>query len=251
VPVATRPTRRSGSTGTHPRNAADRRRLIVSVLLAGSLVIGFASMAGVACSSSEQAPVGQHASAAPAVHHGRQAEADVQTVADALAKSSETTYTAVYTTAGGQAVSVAQSPPLHAYRGQSASYILSPNDAYLCPASGKCRHLPGDDSLTPSQLRSIGEAFGDTFIPAEAAVARMQAVVAEPDARTGRATQQIAGAGADCVAVTGSVSLTGCVNEAGVLVYYAGTSEGGKPVRYQLTSFSETVATDAFTAPSS
>jgi hypothetical protein len=213
---------------------------MVAALLAGALALGGIGAVGVAC-----APASQPRATNQAVQ-------DVQALLDSLIRARNTTYTAAYATQSGVAVVVAQAPPRYAYQGGSGAYLLTPDVAYLCrQAPPGCQPSPGADAVSPSQARAISAALGGVFLPVEAVAAQMSAVAAQPGTRTSRASRSVAGAPAECVAAVPSAGpgLLACVNSAGILVFFAGTSEEGATVRMELQRFSPTVAPDAFKPP--
>jgi hypothetical protein len=233
----------SGPTEPIAKPSRDRRHVVVAALLAGCLVLGFAGIAGVACSPRAGGPTSD----------GRaQASRDVEALVVEFSRGQEANYTAEYAATDGTAVTVAQAPPRHSYQNMNITYILTPDDAYLChPAPSRCQRAPGADELSGSQVKAIADAFAGVFIAPEAAIARLTSLVDEPGVRVGRAQRSVAGGPADCVAVRGPGGpvQTACVNPAGVLVHFDGTSEAGYPVRVELHSFTATVAPESFDPP--
>lgn len=234
-----------------PRPAGPVRRRVAAAVLAGALALGAAGTIIASCGPSKQSSNAQ-SNTQSNTHRGAGAVQDVQRLLDGLAGARDSTYTAVYATAGGAAVVVAQAPPQYAYQGGAAAYLLAPESAYLCrTAPPGCQPSPGADGVSPSQARAISAALGGGFLPVEAVAARMAAVVAQPGARATRAQRTVAGGPAECVAVVPAVGsgLLACVNGAGILVFFAGTAEAGNPVHMELQRFSATVAPHAFEPP--
>ncbi len=216
------------------------------MILSVSVVTGFAGYAGSACSPAAQRTSAPAASAPP-THTGDQARADVQAIVDKLGTSADTTYTAEYALLDGNAVTVSQAPPRHAYRGLGVTYLLSPDEAVWCTGDPvKCASAPGADTVSPASSKAIASAFGGRFATPEDVAARLAGVVNQPASRTGRGARTIGGVPADCVAVTASgVSpQTACVTASGVLAYFAADS-----VRVELHAYRPSVPDGAFTPP--
>ena len=225
--------------------------MLVALALAVALVLGFAGLASVAC--------GPHTTRTTATPPNptdarKVANDGIQALTETLASSQDTTYTAEYATAAGTSVTVVQAPPRRAYRGMDVTYVLNPDDAYLC-RSTRCQRAPGADTVSPAQAVAIGAAFRGEFIAPEAAIARLAAVASEADpahpVRAVRGQRVFATGPADCVAVSGAAGRveTACVSPAGVLVFFDGTSESGGAVRIELRRFSATAAPDALDPP--
>ena len=221
----------------------DRRRIIVAAILSISVVTGFAGFAGSACSPSSLR-TSNAASPAPSTHTGDQARQDVQAIVDQLTAGADTTYTAEYALLDGNAVTVSQAPPRHAYRGLGVTYLLSPDEAVVCGGDPvRCQSAPGDDMVSPASSKAVNAAFGGRFATPEDVAARLAAVVNQPASRTGRGSRTIGGGPADCVAVTASgiSPQTACVTAAGVLAYFAAGS-----MRIELHAYRASVTPDAF-----
>jgi hypothetical protein len=226
----------------------DRRRIIVAVILSVSVVTGFAGYAGSACSPAARRTSAPAASAPPA-HTGDQARADVQAIVDKLETAADTTYTAEYALLDGNAVTVSQAPPRHAYRGLGVTFLLSPDESVWCTGTPvKCASAPGADTVSPASSKAIASAFGGRFATPEDVAARLAGVVSQPAPRTGRGVRTIGGAQVDCVAVTASgVSPeTACVTAAGVLAYFAAGD-----LRVELHAVRPSVPDGAFAPPAS
>jgi hypothetical protein len=224
----------------------DRRRIVVAVILSVSVVTGFAGYAGSACTPAAlrtSAP----AATAPPTHTGDQARADVQAILDKLSAAADTTYTAEYALLDGNAVTVSQQPPLHAYRGLGVTYLLSPDQAVACTGDPvTCATAPGADTVSPASSRAIAAAFGGRFATPEDVAARLAGVVNQPASRSGRGVRTIGDVQADCVAVTASgiSPQTACVTASGILAYFAAGS-----VRVELHAYRPSVPLGAFTPP--
>jgi hypothetical protein len=224
----------------------DRRRIIVAVILSVSVVTGFAGFAGSACSPSAVRSSSTAASGPP-THTGDQARQDVQAIIDKLGAAADTTYTAEYALLDGNAVTVSQAPPLHAYRGLGVTYLLSPDESTVCTGDPvKCAVAPGADTVSPASSKAITTAFGGRFATPEDVAARLAAVVNQPASRTGRGSRTIGGGTVDCVAVTASgiSPQTACVTPSGVLAYFAAGS-----VRVELHAYRPSVPAGAFSPP--
>jgi hypothetical protein len=224
----------------------DRRRIIVAVILSVSVVTGFAGFAGSACSPSAVRSSSTAASGPP-THAGDQARQDVQAIVDKLSAGADSTYTAEYALLDGNAVTVSQAPPRHAYRGLGITYLLSPDESTVCTGDPvKCDSAPGSDTVSPASSKAITTAFGGRFATPEDVAARLAGVVSQPASRTGRGSRVIGGGLVDCVAVTASgVSpQTACVTPSGVLAYFAAGS-----MRVELHALRPMVPASAFSAP--
>jgi hypothetical protein len=227
----------------------DRRRIVVAAILSISVVTGFAGFAGSACSPAAlRTSTAASPMSAPPAHTGEQARADVQAIIDKLTATADTTYTAEYALLDGNAVTVSQAPPRHAYRGLGVTYLLSPDEALLCGGDPvKCQSAPGADTVSPASFRAVNAAFGGRFVTPEDVAARLANVVNQPASRTGRGARTIGGGPADCVAVTASgiSPQTACVTASGVLAYFAAGA-----VRIELHAYRPAVLPNAFASPS-
>jgi hypothetical protein len=217
---------------------SDTRRVVVAAVLAAALVLGVAGVASVACVS-RSTP--QSATANPA----RQA---VQALADALAGSADTSYSADYAIADGTLVTMNQAPPRRKYSSGRSVYLLTPDDEYRCSATG-CEHSPGADALSAGHTAAISALFPGGFVPPESVVALLAAEAERRGARAGRGARTIDGISADCVAVSaGGRTQAACVNASGILVAFDGFV-GAAPIKMFLRRYSADVAPDAFTPP--
>jgi hypothetical protein len=257
VPVATTP--KPQPTRPLPKRF-DRRRVLVAAVLVATVVAGFAGIAGTACSPASLRRAATDASTSNA-HTGDEARRDIQAVVDKLAAGQNATYTAQYAMLDGSAVSVAQAPPRHAYRGLGVTFLLSPDEATVCSGTPlTCASAPGADSLSPAQVRAVGAAFQGRFVTTEYVLGRLAWVASQPAARTGRGSRTIGGGPADCVAATASgvPPQTACVTASGLLAYFAGTAQAvpgasapAATIRLELHAATPSVAADAFTVPAS
>jgi hypothetical protein len=257
VPVATETDRRP--TRPLPKHY-DRRRILVAAMLVAAVVAGFAGIAGTACSPDSLRQAATTATTpAGSAHVGDQAKQDIQAIVDRLSAGLDAAYTAQYAMLDGNAVTVTQAPPRHAYRGLGVTFLLSPDLAMVCSGTPvRCERAPGADSLSPSQVRAVSAAFMGRFVTTEYVIGRLISVGGQPAVRTGRGSRTIGGGPADCVAATASgvPPQTACVTATGALAYFAGTaptvggaSPGTVTIRLELHAYTSAVAPDAFTPP--
>ncbi|MGI5181622.1 hypothetical protein ACQEVZ_35500 [Dactylosporangium sp. CA-152071] len=229
-----------------------QKKALVSAVLAGALTLGFAGMMAKSCG----APVQEQAEAAnPALEL-------VDSLASRLVLGLQTDATIQYQTAAGAGVVVSQSMPRRAYRGFGVTYIATPDGTYLCrnvtpspsPKAKKspqpvpqCDEGPGADTMSPSQARDISDAFGGEFMAPEAAMGRLATIARGEEVRTGTSKH----GDAQCVSVTarGIRTETACVNPAGLLAYFEGTTDAGKYTQLTLQYTTPSVSDEAFLPP--
>lgn len=229
-----------------------QKKALLSAVVAGALTLGFAGMMAKSCS----APVKEQAEAAnPALEL-------VDSLASRVVLGLETDATIQYQTASGAAVIVSQSTPRRAYRGGGVTYISTPDGTYLCrtvtpsPAPkakkgpqpvAQCDEGPGADVMSPSQAKAISEAFGGEFMAPEAAMGRLATIAQGEEVRTGTSKR----GDAQCVSVTakGIRTETACVNPAGLLAYFDGTTDAGKHAQLTLQYTTPSVSDEAFLPP--
>ncbi|MDG6102414.1 hypothetical protein Daura_43195 [Dactylosporangium aurantiacum] len=231
-----------------------QKKALLSAVVAGALTLGFAGMMARSCG----APVKERAEAAnPALEL-------VDSLASRLVLGLQTDATIQYSTAGGATVIVSQSAPRRAYRGAGVTYISTPDGTYLCravtpspspPAKARkspqpvvrCDEGPGVDAMSPTQARAISEAFGGEFMAPEAAMGRLATIARGEDVRTGTSKR----GDAQCVSVTalGIRTETACVNPAGLLAYFDGTTDAGRYTQLTLQYTTPSVSDEAFLPP--
>lgn len=234
-----------------PRN--NPKKALVSAIAAGALTLGFAGMLAKSC----DAPVQQHAEPAnPALEL-------VDKLASRLVLSLDTDATMQYSTPSGAVIIVSQSTPRRAYRSGGVTYISTPDGTYLCttapapsPAKGRkpaepavsCTEGPGVDTMSPAQAKAISAAFGGEFLAPEAALGRLATIAKGEGVRTGTSTR----GDAQCVSVTatGIRTETACVNPAGLLAYFEGTTDAGATTQLVLQYTTPSVTDEAFVPPS-
>ncbi|MGI5237079.1 hypothetical protein [Dactylosporangium sp. CA-139066] len=234
-----------------PRN--NPKKALVSALVAGALTVGFAGMMAKSCG----------APAKPQAAPANEALEMVDALASRLVLGLDSDATLQYATPSGTIVTVSQSSPRRAYRSGTVTYIATPDGTYLCvagpvpsPAKGQkkpstvpvtCRTGPGADTMSPTEAKSISEAFGGEFMAPEAAVGRL-ATIAQGDAPHAGASKR---GDAQCVSVTanGIRTETACVNPAGMLAYFQGTSDAGKQTELILQYTTPSVSDEAFQPP--
>lgn len=223
------------------RTAYGRKRILTAIVLAGSLVAGFAGIVGTACSPQKATSQADTAALRP--------DTVALALGDAISRGAELSYTAVYSTTSGASVTVSQEPPKRAYRSATVTYLLDPDVAYLCRTT-VCERADGADQLPPAHGRAISAAFGD-FVTPEGAVAVLDALLNQPAARVVKAQRTVGTGTVDCVVVSVDTThnQTVCFSPTGVLVYFDGLTEAGAPVRIQLTSYATTPASSSFAPP--
>ena len=224
------------------RTAYGRKRVLVAIVLAGSLVSGVAGIAGVACAP--RSAVGQAGAGA------LRPDTVALALGDAISRGADLTYAAVYGTASGATVAVTQEAPRRAYRGASITYLLDPDVAYLC-RSAVCERAPGADQLPPSHARAISAAFGGDFITPEGAVAVLDGLLNQPSVHAVKARRTVGSGMVDCVVVEvdPTHNQTVCFSPTGILVYFDGRTEAGAPVRIELRTYATTAAASSFAPP--
>jgi hypothetical protein len=101
--------------------------------------------------------------------------------------------------------------------------------------------------MSPTEAKTISEAFGGEFMAPEAAVGRL-ATIAQGDAPHAGVSKR---GDAQCVSVTanGIRTETACINPAGQLAYFQGTSDAGKKTELILQYTTPSVSDEAFLAP--
>ncbi|WP_426506627.1 hypothetical protein ACPPVO_51660 [Dactylosporangium sp. McL0621] len=233
-----------------PRN--NPKKAMLSAVVAGALTIGFAGMMAKSCA----APVKQQAEPA------NQALEMVDSLAARLVLGLDTDATLQYATPSGAIVTVSQSSPRRAYRSGGVTYISSPDGPYLCttgaapsPAKGRkpaappvtCQEGPGADTMSPTEAKAIGAAFGGEFLAPEAALGRLATIARGQGVRAGASKR----GDAQCVSVTatGIRTETACVSPGGLLAYFQGTSDAGKTTELVLQYTTPTVSEEAFLPP--
>ncbi|MET7421049.1 hypothetical protein [Dactylosporangium sp. NPDC005555] len=229
-----------------------QKKALLSAVVAGALTLGFAGMMAKSCG----APVKEQAEAAnPALEL-------VDSLASRLVLGLQTDATIQYQTAGGVNVVVSQSMPRRAYRGAGVTFISTPDGTYHCrtvtpspsPKARKspqpvaqCDEGPGADTLSPTQAKAISDAFGGEFMAPEAAMGRLATIAQGQDVRTGTSKR----GDAQCVSVTakGIRTETACVNPAGLLAYFDGTTDAGRYTQLTLQYTTPSVSDEAFLPP--
>ncbi|MEV6929219.1 hypothetical protein AB0M46_32670 [Dactylosporangium sp. NPDC051485] len=233
-----------------PRN--NPKKALLSAVVAGALTIGFVGMVARSCS----APAKQQAESA------NEALEMVDSLASRLVLGLDSDATMQYGTPTGAVVTVSQSAPRRAYRSGAVTYISTPDGTFLCltgpapsPAKGKkpttvpvtCQQGPGADTMSPTEAKAISEAFGGEFLAPEAALGRLATIARGQGVRAGASKR----GDAQCVSVTatGIRTETACVNPAGLLAYFQGTSDAGKATELVLQYTTPSVSEEAFQPP--
>ncbi|WP_330186203.1 hypothetical protein KZZ52_51145 [Dactylosporangium sp. AC04546] len=239
-----------------PRN--NPKKALLAAIVAGTVTLGFAGMMARSCAAPPQQQSEQAKQAAAATA----AIELVDSLASRLVLGLESDATMQYTTSSGAVVVVSQSNPRRAYRGASVTFISTPDSTYLCraqpapsPAKGRkaaqpavsCAEGPGVDAMSATQAKAISEAFGGDFLAPEAALGRLATIAKGEGVRTGVSKR----GDAQCVSVsaTGVHTETACVNPAGQLAYFEGTTDAGKPATLTLQYATPSVSDAAFTPP--
>ncbi|GAA3451039.1 hypothetical protein [Dactylosporangium matsuzakiense] len=237
-----------------PRN--NPKKAMLSAVIAGALTLGFAGMMAKSCA----APVKQQQEPAnPALEM-------VDTLASRLVLGLDTDATLQYATPSGTIVTVSQSAPRRAYRSGGVTYISTPDGTFLCstaaapspaPAKSrkpvtpavKCQEGPGADTMSPTEAKAISAAFGGEFLAPEAALGRLATIAQGDGVRAGASKR----GDAQCVSVTATGIRTemACVNPAGLLAYFQGTTDAGKATELVLQYTTPSVSEEAFLPPSS
>ena len=229
------------------------KKALVSAVIAGALTLGFASMMFRSCS--------------PAVKEQPEAATNpalelVDQLAARLVLGLDEDATLQYGTPSGQVVTVSQSSPRRAYRSGGVTFISTPDSTFVCstapaasPAKGKkpvtppvsCQESPGQDTMSPTQAKAISEALGGDFAAPEAAVGRLATIAQQNGARTGTSKR----GDAQCVSITSTEvrTETACVNPAGLLAYFQGTTDAGKVTEMVLQYTTPSVSEEAFLPP--
>ncbi|WP_432977520.1 hypothetical protein [Dactylosporangium sp. CA-233914] len=229
------------------------KKAILSAVVAGALTLGFAGMMAKSCA----APAKQQPEPAnPALEM-------VDSLASRLVLGLDSDATLQYATPSGAIVTVSQSAPRRAYRSAGVTYISTPDGTYLCttgpapsPAKGRkpvtppvtCQEGPGADTMSPTEAKAISVAFGGEFMAPEAALGRLATIAQGQEVRSGASKR----GDAQCVSVTASGirTETACVNPAGLLAYFQGTSDAGKTTELILQYSTPSVSDEAFQPPS-
>ena len=213
-----------------PRN--NPKKVLVAAIAAGALTFGFAGTMAKSCG----APVQQQAEPAnPALEL-------IDELASRLVLGLDTDATMQYSAPSGAVIIVSQSAPRRAYRSGGVTYISTPDGTYLCttapapapsPAKGRkpaepvvsCTEGPGADTISPEQAKAISAAFGGEFLAPEAAFGRLATIAQGEGVLTGTSKR----GEAQCLSVTatGIRTETACVNPAGLLAYFEGTTDAG------------------------
>jgi hypothetical protein len=175
--------------------------------------------------------------------------ADAQALRDVVAvlqDNAERTYTAVYFTGSGTAVTATQEAPRRAYRSTAALYTVSPTETVLCRTpSGErpaCNRGPGRDGSPLSEARGLTDVLATDFIAPELVVAYLSRLAAKVPGRVNRFDREVAGLATRCVEVMKTV--VACVTSDGVLAHFE--SPDG---RLMLNGYQPTVASYAFDLP--
>jgi hypothetical protein len=174
---------------------------------------------------------------------------DAQALRDVVAvlqDGGEPTYTAVYLTGSGTAVTATQEAPRRAYRSTAALYMVSPVETVLCRTpSGErpaCNRGPGRDGIPLTEARGLADVLATDFIAPELVVSYLSRLAAKVPGRVNRFDRRVAGLATECVEVMKTV--VACATADGVLAHFE--SPDGK---LTLTGYQPTVATEAFDLP--
>jgi hypothetical protein len=175
--------------------------------------------------------------------------ADAQALRDIVAvlqDGAEPTYTAVYLTGTGTAITAVQQSPRRAYRSTSALYTVSPADTVLCRTpSGErpvCNRGPGRDGIPLSDARGLNDVLATDFIAPELVTAYLSRLAARVPGKVNRFDRTVAGLPTRCVEVIKTVVT--CATADGVLAHFE--SPDG---RLTLSAYQTTVAETAFDLP--
>lgn len=167
-------------------------------------------------------------------------------VADILGDGGELTYTAVYHTRSGTAVTAVQESPRRAYRSAAALYAVSPAETVLCRTpSGErpaCNRTAGRDGIPLTDARGLTEVLATDFIAPELVTAYLSRLAAKVPGRVNRFERTVAGLATHCVEVMRAV--VACATADGVLAHFE--SPDGL---LTLASYQPAVAAAAFDLP--
>ncbi|MEV8515563.1 hypothetical protein [Dactylosporangium sp. NPDC051484] len=236
-----------------PRN--NLKKALISAVVAGALALGFVGMVATSCG----APVQQRTEPV------NQALEMVESLASRLVLGLGSDATLHYATPSGAVVTVSQSAPRRAYHGAGVTYILTPDGTFLCvtgpapsPTKGRkpgapaqppvtCQESPGADTMSPTAAKAISVAFGGEFMAPEAALGRLATIARGQGVRAGVSKR----GEAQCVSVTATGIRTeiACVNPAGLLAYFQGTSDAGLTTELILQHTTPSVSDEAFLPP--
>ncbi|MER7005684.1 hypothetical protein ABT297_21925 [Dactylosporangium sp. NPDC000555] len=239
-----------------PRN--NPKKALISAVVAGALTLGFAGMMAKSCG----APVN------PRTEPANEALEMVDSLASRLVLGLDADATLQYATPSGAIVTVSQSAPRRAYRSAGVTYISTPDGTLLCvtgpapsPTKGPktaepakppqppvtCQEGPGADTMSPTEAKAISVAFGGEFMAPEAAVGRLATIAQGQGVRAGVSKR----GEAQCVSVTATGIRTeiACVNPAGLLAYFQGTSDAGSTTELILQNTTSSVSDEAFLPP--
>lgn len=191
----------------------------------------------------------------------RQAANNVASVADLAQKlgdSDQLTFTAEYRVAGGSTTTVAQQPPNAAFIGPGGRFVVTPQSLLLCGKDKTCQKSSNPTGqLDVTNAGMVPTVTGTGFISAPLAVAMLTAASVAPGARVTQSKRKIAGQPSTCLKVSNLKTdadptprgFTACVTETGLLAAFSGDAEKGATADIEMTSYSETVDPQAFTAP--
>jgi hypothetical protein len=175
--------------------------------------------------------------------------ADAQALRDVVAllqDGGELTYTAVYLTGTGTAVTAVQESPRRAYRSVAALYAVSPNETVLCRTPGNerpdCRRAAGRDGIPLTEARGLNDVLATDFIAPELVAAYLSRLAARVPGKVNRFDREVAGLSTRCIEVM--KTMVTCATTDGVLAHFE--SPDG---RLTLTGYQPTVAAEAFDLP--
>jgi hypothetical protein len=178
-------------------------------------------------------------------------------MADRLDAASKLTYTAEYRTLGGRTVTVAQAPRKAAYRGQSGSYLVTPDYGMLCETargSTSCRTTRRiEGALADSKL--LANVLGEEFVGPKQAAQMFRFVADDITVHVGKSEETVAGLASTCVEASSVpnsrrfVDFTACVTQDGILTSFKGTLRAGATVSAVLTNHRPAADQSAFEPP--
>jgi hypothetical protein len=174
---------------------------------------------------------------------------DAQALRDAVAvlqDGGDLTYTAVYLTGSGTAITAVQESPRRAYRSTAAFYAVSPSETVLCRTpSGErpaCNRGAGRDGIPLTDARGLTDVLATDFIAPELVTAYLSRLAARVPGKVNRFDRAVAGLPTRCVEIMKTV--VACATADGVLAHFE--SPDG---RLTLTGYQTTVAGAAFDPP--
>ncbi|MET8348835.1 MULTISPECIES: hypothetical protein [unclassified Micromonospora] len=178
----------------------------------------------------------------------------VNDLAVRLDRALELTYSAEYQLPGGETAAIvqAQDPARSAYSYPGGRLTVTPDGVTRCTTTDGRTACTLVTPPTPGSRPTVAlfaEANQQGLVTPPVVVGLLTAAALDPQAVIEQSDTTVAGHHATCVEVQRSDGdLTACVTTDGVLGSFTGAVDG-KPMELALSSYSETVAKDAFDPP--